>query len=55
MKKPASFAFVIHDFDPLMVYPDSVLAALVASAKASEPEPGSDRQKDPGNVGCRPA
>lgn len=38
---------VIHILLPLMRYPESVLVARVLRAKASEPEAGSLRQKDP--------
>ena len=47
MKKPASMEFVIHIFDPLIRYPSAVFSALVRNANASEPDAGSERQKDP--------
>jgi hypothetical protein len=40
-------ALVIHILPPEILYPESVFVALVASANASDPEIGSERQKDP--------
>jgi hypothetical protein len=39
--------FVIHILLPLILYPVSVFVALVARAKASDPETGSERQNEP--------
>src|SRR2546423_13067688 len=47
MKRLASIEFVIHIFDPLILYPSDVFSALVFSAKASDPEAGSERQNEP--------
>lgn len=38
---------MIHIFEPVILYVLSVLVAFVASAKASDPDTGSDRQNDP--------
>jgi hypothetical protein len=47
MKKSASIELVIHILLPEILYPEPVFVALVARAKASDPEIGSDRQKEP--------
>ena len=47
MKKSASTELVIQILEPLILYPSAVFSALVFSAKASEPEAGSDRQNEP--------
>lgn len=43
----ASYEFVIHIFEPLMIHLSPSFVARVWRANASEPEAGSDRQKLP--------
>jgi hypothetical protein len=50
MKKSASIELVIHILLPEILYPDSVFVAFVARAKASDPDMGSERQKEPNKL-----
>ena len=46
-KISASYEFVIHIFEPLSIHKSPSFLARVWSANASEPEAGSDKQKEP--------
>ena len=46
-KMSASYEFVIHILEPLMIQWSPSLRARVCRANASDPEAGSDKQKDP--------
>ena len=46
-KTSASYEFVIHIFEPLMIQWSPSFFARVCSENASEPAAGSDKQNDP--------
>lgn len=43
----ASYEFVIHIFEPLIIQSSPSFVARVCRANASEPDAGSDKQNEP--------